>query len=322
MKKTLLSFSLFALLSGTLSAQITDEKTEKALRTQAPADSVFGWKFSGLASLNAANTLLVNWVAGGENSLGFESNAMIFANLRKPKFVWENSLNVAYGTMRQGDNTKKFLKTNDRLEFNSKYGQKAYKDFYYSALANFQTQMFDGKNYTSDTTYDIISRFFAPASLLAAIGMDYNPNANLSLFISPLSARFTFVEDKALSDAGAFGVTPGEHFLDEYGGYARFMFKKSTWNWEIMKNVVFVTKLNVFFNYNLPNEDNPLLDRVKQNVKANWENQLLFNINKYLTFMFSNQYIYDRTTEILDKKGRMNPNQYKQITSLGIAYKF
>ncbi|MDR1762093.1 MAG: DUF3078 domain-containing protein [Bacteroidales bacterium] len=327
MKKTLYFFSMFTLLSGMLSAQVTD--AEKALRSQTSADSVYGWKFSGLLSLNAANTFLVHWSAGGENSIGFESNAMLFANLRKPKFVWENSLNAAYGTMRQGDKTKDFMKTNDKLEFNSKYGQKAYKNFYYSALVNFKTQMFDGRKYINDSTYNIISRFFSPATLLAAIGMDYNPNANFSLFVSPLSARFTYVKDQTLANAGAFGVTPavidatngaiitpGGHHFNEYGGYIRLMFKKSEWKYEILKNIMFVTKLDLFTNY----------AHKPQNVKVNWENQILFNVNKYLTFIFNNQYIYDDTVKIIDQDGNgtadVSTGQYKQITSIGISYKF
>lgn len=321
MKKTLFFASILTLLSSSLCAQVTGAETkkelvatEKTLRTQS-TDTTFGWTFSGLASLNAANTWLVNWIAGGENSLGFESNAMAFANLRKPKFVWENSASAALGTMRQGDDTNPFLKTNDKLAFNSKYGQRAYKDFFYSALVNFETQMLEGKKYTPDTTITV-SRFLAPGYLLAAIGMDYNPNSNLSLFVSPLSARFTIVKDQQLADAGAFGVTPGNHYLNQYGGYVRFVFKKSAWNWEIMKNVMFVTKLNLFSNY----ADKP------QNVKVDWENQLLFKVNKYITFMFSNQYVYDDDIKIIDRDGDKKPDvsagQYKQITSLGIAYKF
>lgn len=329
MKKVLFIFSIFATLSGTISAQVTDAETEKALRTRISADTVFGWKFSGLASLNASNTMLINWAAGGENSIGFEGNAMGFANLRRPKFAWENSLNAAYGTMRQGDNDQRFLKTNDKLELNSKYGRRAYKDFFYSALVNFQTQMFDGKNYTSDSTYTIISRFFAPASLLAAIGMDYNPSANFSLFVSPISARYTFVLDQTLADAGSFGVkqaeinevtgeitTPGENLFAEYGGYVRLVFKKSEWQWDILKNVMFITKLDLFSNY---------LDK-PQNVRVNWENQLLFKVNKFITFMFNNQYVYEDVVKIKDRDGDGTPDvsagQYKQITSIGLSYKF
>ncbi|MCL2329131.1 MAG: DUF3078 domain-containing protein [Bacteroidetes bacterium] len=313
MKKTLIFTSIFTIVSGTLTAQVADADTEKALRTKTTADTVYGWKFSGLTSLNIANTYLANWAAGGENSLGMEGNAALFANLRKPKFVWENSAAAALGGVRQG---KISSKTNDRLAFNSKYGQRAYKDFFYAGLVDFRTQMLEGKKYTSDTTYNIISRFFAPANLIAAIGMDYNPNANLSLFVSPLSARLTFVADSALSSIGAFDVDPGKYFLFEYGGYTRFMFQKSNWNWEILKNVIFVTKLDVFFNYNLRG-DNPFLDKVKCNTKVNWDNQLMFKVNKHLTFMFSNQYIYDHSVKLTD-----NPNQYRQIIAFGFAYKF
>lgn len=321
--------SLFALLSNSLSAQITDADAQKALRTQS-TDTIFGWTVSGLVSINAANTMLVNWIAGGNNTLGFESTGSIFANVRTKRFVWENNLNAALGTMRQGNTHRdKFLKTNDRLQFNSKYGQRAYRNFFYSALVNAQTQMLIGKNYSNDTTYTIISRFWAPAQILTAIGMDYNPNANLSVFVSPISARMTFVHDQTLANAGAFGVTPaiidpatgaiitpGQRSLCQYGGYVSISYKKNSWRWELLKNVMYITNLNLFSNY----VENP------QNIKVDWSNQLLFKVNKYITFMFSNQFLYDDVVKVKDTNGDgvfdATGGQYKQITSLGFAFNF
>ena len=326
MKKTLIFTSIFTIVSGTLTAQVADADTEKALRTKTTADTVYGWKYSGLTSLNIANTYLANWASGGKNSLGIEGNATVFANLRKPKFVWENGAIADLGGVRQGDMKSK---TSDRLACNSKYGQRAYKDFFYAALIDFKTQMLKGTKPDKAGKDSVISAFFAPATLLAAIGMDYNPNANLSLFVSPLSARFTFVRHDAIdTDKKVFGVEPDEFCNNEYGGYARFVFQKSNWNWEILKNVIFVTKLDVFFNYDFSDDDDPQTkdltfgEKAKQNTKVNWDNQLMFNVNKYLTFMFSNQYIYDHSVKLTDKKGRTNPNQYRQITSFGFAYKF
>jgi len=36
----------------------------------------------------------------------------------------------------------------------------------------------------------------------------------------------TFVNDDDLADAGAFGVDPGDHVRNEFGGYMRTFFKK------------------------------------------------------------------------------------------------
>jgi hypothetical protein len=74
-----------------------------------------------------------------------------------------------------------------------------------------------GYNYPDDSTK--ISDFFAPAYLVLALGLDYKPDAYFSVFLAPVTEKFTFVTDQVLSDAGAFGVTPGKTSLSEFGGY-------------------------------------------------------------------------------------------------------
>ena len=85
--------------------------------------------------------------------------------------------------------------------------------------------MTPGYNYPDDTTK--ISDLFAPAYLLLALGLDYKPNPYFSAFISPLTAKFTFVTDRQLSDLGAFGVKPGQTSRSEIGAYLRAIYTKA-----------------------------------------------------------------------------------------------
>ena len=51
--------------------------------------------------------------------------------------------------------------------------------------------------------------------------MEYRPKSNYSVFLSPVSAKMTFVEDDYLSEIGAFGVDPGDRFKIECGAYLK-----------------------------------------------------------------------------------------------------
>ncbi len=75
---------------------------EKNLRTQS-ADTTMGWKKGGVFAVNLAQTSLTNWAAGGQNSVAVNGIFAVFANLKQGKSVWDNSLDLGYGLMKQGD---------------------------------------------------------------------------------------------------------------------------------------------------------------------------------------------------------------------------
>ena len=150
--------------------------------------------------------------------------------------------------------------------------------------------MSPGYNYPIDSVK--ISNIFSPAYLLGALGMDYKPNGYFSAFIAPLTVKFTFVNDQLLSDAGAFGVTPGEKIKSEFGGYIRVIYSKNDFKNDILKNVSFTTKIDLFSNY----LDNP------QNIDINWENLVAMKVNKYISVSLNTVLIYDDKKRILAAK--------------------
>ena len=180
MKRELIAISiLYATFNFLSYGQITEG--EKKLRT-VNADTVMGWKTGGVFTATIAQTSLTNWVAGGQNSLSLNGLFSGFANLKQGKSVWDNSLDIGYGFIKQGKDESS-RKTDDKIDILSKYGREAFKNFYYAALFNFKTQMTPGYNYPDVTNK--ISDFFSPAYLLLALGLDYKPNAYFSTFISP-----------------------------------------------------------------------------------------------------------------------------------------
>jgi hypothetical protein len=313
-KKFIAAAVLLSITCALTFGQVTEG--EKNLRTLS-ADTTQGWKKGGVLGVNLAQTSLTNWAAGGQNSVAVNGLFSVFANLKKDKSVWDNSLNIGYGLLKQGKNTD-FMKTDDKIDFLSKYGREAFKKFYYAALLNFKTQMAPGYNYPNDSVK--ISNLFAPAYLLFALGLDYKPNPNFSVFIAPLTVKFTFVTDKDLSAIGAFGVDTNKTSRSEVGGYLRAIYTKNDFKGEFMKNVSFTTKIDLFSNY----AENP------QNIDVSWENQIAMKVNKYISVNFNTHLLYDDNTKIkVDRNDDgvldLVPGsriQFKEILGVGFSYNF
>ncbi|MCE5346064.1 MAG: DUF3078 domain-containing protein [Bacteroidales bacterium] len=315
-KKIVIISILLTVLNILIYSQVTE--AEKTLRTL-HADTTQGWKTGGVLALNLAQTSLTNWAAGGQNSFALNGIFSVFANLKKGKSAWDNSLDLGYGLLKQG-NDSRAMKTDDKIDFLSKYGREAFKNFYYSALFNFKTQMAPGYKYPDVTNK--ISDFLAPAYAILAIGLDYKPNAYFSAFIAPATGKFTFVSNKPLSDAGAFGVTPGKKSMSEIGGYLRTIYTKNDFKNEFLKNVSFTSKMDLFSNY----IENP------QNIVVNWENMIAFKVNKYISANFNTDLIYDDKIKVpFDKNGDGtiatgeavgSKIQFKEIFGVGFSYNF
>lgn len=309
---------IFIMICSFSAGQITE--AEKKLRTL-NADTIMGWKKGGVAALNLAQTSLKNWAAGGQNSVAVNGIFSMFANYKQGKSAWDNSLDIGYGLIKQGKDAD-FLKTDDKIDFFSKYGREAFKDFYYSALLNFKTQMKPGYNYP-DVTHKI-SDLFAPAYMLAALGMDYKPTQYFSAFIAPVTYKLTIVSDKTLSDAGTFGVTPGDRSRSEFGGYLRALYTRNDFKDEFLKNVSFTTKLDLFSNYG----ENP------QNIDVSWETLIALKVNKYISANLNTHLLYDDNIKIaVDRNDDGNISeielnspgsriQFKEIFGVGFSYNF
>ncbi|MBP7077134.1 MAG: DUF3078 domain-containing protein [Bacteroidales bacterium] len=268
------------------------------------------WKRGGVFNLSFSQLTLHNWVAGGENSISGTSFLNLYANYSKNKMTWDNTLDLGYGLLKQGK--RDFIKSDDKFEVSSKYGRYAFKHWYYSGLLSFKTQFAAGYRNPEDTV--IISDFLSPAYINAAIGMDYKPNDNLSVFISPFTGKATIISSDYLSSLGVFGVDAGKKFRPEFGGFIKVLYKV-----DIMTNVAFNTKLELFSNY---------LHK-PQNIDINWENILALKINDYLSATVQFHLMYDDDIHIgIDTDDDGQPNKYgprvqlKEMFGAGLMVKF
>lgn len=308
-RKTVATIILLLGLCHISYGQVTD--AEKALKAQS-ADTTKGWKKGAVIGINLSQTSLTNWAAGGQSSKAVNGIFSLFANYKKEKNAWDNSLDMGYGVLKQ-DGTSYSKKTDDKIDLLSKYGREAFKNFYYAALLNFKTQMDVGYNYPTDSTRTKISNRFAPAYIIGALGIDYKPNAYLSVFAAPLTGKITIVNDRTLADAGAFGVDKGKKSKSEFGGYLRMIYSKNDFKNEFMKNVSFTTKVDLFSNY----------IKDPQNIVINWETLIALKINKYISVNFNTLLIYDDKIKIADEHNVTKPRvQFKELLGIGFSYKF
>jgi hypothetical protein len=321
MKTKLLA--IIAVVSATIiSVNAQDADLIKKLNAKLVSDTLQGWKTGGVLTVNLAQTSLTNWVAGGQNSVAVNGLMSAFANLSKGKSRWDNNLDIGYGVLKQKGDAFPSRKTDDKIEFVSKYGRQAFDNIFYSGLMNFKTQTAPGYNYVDATTRNKISDAFAPAYLLFALGLDYKPGTHLSVFLAPVTEKYTFVNDNALSAAGAFGVTPGKKVLSEFGGYFRAIYTKNDFLSEFMKNVTLISKLDLFSNYT----------RNPQNIAVSWENIISLKVNKFIAATINTHLLYDDKIKVPhDRNGNgiVEPGetvgskvQFKEILGVGLSYNF
>ena len=308
MRKSLLTILTFLTLFPSVFAQ--------------EADSSKYWNWGGAGTINVGQVALSNWAAGGESSVNILGLASIFANYKRGTSAWDNTLTLNYGGNKTGKS--QFRKNDDKLELNAKYGRHAFGKWYYAGQLNVKTQLTPTYDKNHDSS---ISDFLSPAFILASLGLDYRPNEDFSLFISPATGKFTFVRSQRLADQGAFGVEPGtlnaagfrvpntgERFREEIGAYLALRARR-----DLMENIKFTTRLELYSSYN----NNP------SNIDVNWENRIDMKVNKFISVSIITELIYDDDINIAvdrDDDGVMDgfgPRvQFKETLGVGLSYKF
>lgn len=304
MHKNLLLFFIITSSIFSLSAQtdsIPPVKTGSILTDSLPSN----WKLKAIYGINGTQSSFVNWNAGGRNNISLLGYVAGSAKYEKGNLKWDNDLGAALGGMQYLDASagNQLQKTDDRLELASNLGCKIKKHYFLSLLGSFRTQFLDGFQELGTPRN---STFMAPGWANLSLGIDYVPNDNFSVFLSPLAGKMTFVNDQVLSDAGAFGVDPGERFRGEFGAYFKFKYNK-----EIVKNIEMKSKLELFSNYL----------KKPQNIDVNAEVLFTFKVNSWFSASLLWNLLYDDDIDITDSNGNVGPRtQFKSVIGLGVSY--
>ena len=311
MKKFLLTFAVMLLASQMIFAQ--EEAEQK------------NWTHGGFVGLNVSQSHFSNWTAGGQDNVNGLGTFKYNMNYLNGKSKWDNTLDLALGYS-YFDFDKKPIKTDDRINLSSLYGYDVVKDkLYITANLNFQTQFADGYKYDTDST-NRISTFLAPAYLTVGLGAQYTPTKWFSLNLAPASGRLTIVNDQELADAGAFGVKgalidPVTGEILEHGSKFRMELGAqliANVNYEIFKNVVFSSKLIVFYDYLQDREFNALSKKYGCRLDFDWDNALVLKVNDWLNCNISARLVYDEDIIPIEGDSFL---QFKEVLSVGISYK-
>ena len=254
---------------------------ENALRmaaSPAPIVDTVLWKSEGVVNVQFSQVHLKNWAAGGQSNLSLMTKFDHNWNLDRERIGWDTELHLAFGMLhRPEDNV--FIKTDDRFEWSSKWGYRATETAFMTIMAQFRSQFAPGYSMLDSIPErdNLRSKWMAPGYGVFAAGIDYkNSKGGFTLFFAPFTYKGTWVLDDSLSQAGAFGVEPGERFRYELGGYI-----KLGWVTPVVENVTYSLRLDLFSNF----VANP------ENVDLFTDHVLSLKINSYLTATISATFI-------------------------------
>ena len=256
-----------------------------------------GWAKGANFNLNLTQVSNSNWIAAGGDKFSISTAISLnaFASRKWGKKSWDNILDLNYGLVKT--TTLGTRKTNDRLDFTSKFGYQpnTWKNVRLSVLGQLRSQLTSGYeyNYFGTTTKRRNSGFFAPAYIVIAPGIEWTPNNWFSLFGSPVATRWTIVSNGPYSYASQggvfngnietplatlYGVDPEKENRGEFGAFVTASLRK-----DILKNITYISKLDLYSNYL----------KSPANIDVFWTNKFLLKVNKFIQVSYSIDLLYD-----------------------------
>lgn len=331
MKKGFLLLLFGALTCSLVNAQV-DEKTaaEEALKTKvksAEVDSAKHWKFTGMVGLNASQTALFNWAAGGDNNITGFLYANMTLSFKKNKWTWDSNLDTELGETFSSALKPQWRKANDKINFTTKGGFQMHPKFYLTLLGSFRSQYRPGYNYLNDEegNKELISKWISPSYTDLALGIEYRPNDIFTIGVFPLAGRMTTCKEESLRPN--YGLSQRED-----GTYKPVMLNMGLRinggiNYTLVKNLKIISTVTLFTPYTAR-----LHDKVNGqpfgNFDVDWDFAISYSFLKVLnvSLMTSLKY-YDKV--MIDGPAWRNYSegprarvQFKEVIGLGIGYSF
>ncbi len=302
------------------------------------------WKLTGILGLNVTQTSFTNWAAGGQDN----ANGVLFANLNlaysKGLHSWEAHLITEIGMMYtmgvreiKNENDEiidktNWRKSNDKIDFSTKYGFEFQKTWFVTAMASFKSQFARGLDYAKFDKGEAerpkyISNWLTPGYADFSVGIDWKPKPFLSFYLSPVAGRITvctapeitsenvYVEDYTVNSIRhSYGIdtTTGKSYKADFG----LTFKAQV-NYTY-KNLTVLSSLVLFSPYHNKNAAQPF-----GNFDVDWDFSISYKFLKVLNVSLMTSLKYYDQVMITDKKGNTGPRvQFKEVLGLGIGYSF
>lgn len=299
--------------------EIASEMAQAVVETPVqapPAAKPVYWTKGVTTQIGFSQVGITYWADGANQSLSLNSYIDAFANYSKDRLFWENRLQMGYGFITDIDN-KITKKTDDKFQYDSKFGYSVHDKVYLSAQYTFKTQFSNGFKYDGNTIVSKESGLLSPAYTNLALGLDYKPAKWLAVNFAPLTGGVVIVLDstlrekygnyKTLSD-GTKRLMPVKF---ELGAQL-----KADIRLKIGSSFEFASYLTLFSNY----LDNP------QNLRVTWDTVTDYKLNRFFSLNFRTYLLYDDKIMIADAKNPDAPPrqrvQFKEIFSIGFTYSF
>ena len=247
-----------------------------------------------------------NWYKGGESNHSILGQINLEADYAKNHTNWDNKLELKLGYYNTSQvNGRNTFRTNeDLIRFTSKFGLRAFENWYYSAQFQGYTQfapVWDTKN-----PEKLKSKFMAPAYGNLSIGMDYKPKfkkkgITLSVLLSPLSYNLKYSAVDSI--ATSFGIDAGQQVKHSFG--SRF---DGNLKWTFLDDFTWTNKTQFYTTY--------------ESTEINFENTIDYRLSKYLSLQFFCHWRYDDSVKRkTDKNGKlMGYGQFKEFLTLNFNY--
>jgi hypothetical protein len=255
----------------------------------------YGWQKEMVGGINLTQTSFSNWTQGGENSFAWQFNLNFRFENEKKKTNWANSGKFTYGATKLGE--QGLRKSLDEIKVESVFTYKLNAHVNPFAAATGETQFGPGYNYETEQKTQI-SGFFDPAYFRESFGMGFKPNKIVRTRLG-LALKQTITSDFPIPYADdPDTVEKVEKFKNEAG-----LESVTDVNWKVSKKTLFISKLELFYNFETLNRTD-----------VRWDNVLTVELTKHLNVNFNFKLLYDR--DISSRR------QIMQSIALGLIYNF
>lgn len=143
-------------VSSLVESHLDEMKADTLPEDSVEVDTII-WKFPGMVGMNAAQTFHNVYSHDGIGStFAVDGFLILNANYAEGKHKWSNNFTMKYGVnlSSEYEHNPKVHKAIDELSLSTKYGYKASKSIYYSAMASFESRI------TPTYKYDNIDAWF------------------------------------------------------------------------------------------------------------------------------------------------------------------
>jgi len=282
--------------------QISDDKSPERVRSKLRYWKTFG-NFQGKYTQSYYSD---NWYKGGESNHSILGQINLEADYAKNHTTFDNKLELKLGYYNTSQvNGKNTFRTNeDLIRFTSKYGLKAFENWYYSAQFQGYTQF--APVWDTKVPTKLKSKFMAPAYGNLSVGMDFKPkfkkkDITLSVLLSPLSYNLKYSAVDSI--ATSFGIDAGKQVKHSFG--SRF---DGNLKWKFLEDFTWTNKTQFYTTY--------------ESTEINFENTIDYRLSKYLSLQFFCHWRFDDSVKRKkDKNGKlMGYSQFKEFLTLNFNY--